>query len=255
MSLTADIPATFKGALVECCEHIGCKPIDLLCVMFSESQCRADAINDGPPGAPEGKRYNAVGLLQFMPQTLVNMGYLYGHQQFRHMDPIGQLKYVGAYFTQWQKTGAPWDSVGRLYQATFVPATLATSREPDDVLVQRGGRLGWAYSANAVFDHDGNGSITIQELTDAVQRNCRGPRWEELVLRLGLEYGASHDGGIETVLDVQRALVSHGFDPGPLDGIDGPRTREAVAAFQTKHGGLDVDGIPGPLTRKALEEE
>ena len=41
------------------------------------------------------------------------------------------------------------------------------------------------------------------------------------------------------------------FDPGPIDGLGGPRTRAAVIAFQVANG-LDADAIVGPLTWGAL---
>lgn len=50
---------------------------------------------------------------------------------------------------------------------------------------------------------------------------------------------------------VQQALVALGYDPGPLDGIRGARTRGAVVAFQ-RASGLTPDGIVGPRTREAL---
>ncbi len=50
----------------------------------------------------------------------------------------------------------------------------------------------------------------------------------------------------------QKFLQSHDIDPGPIDGIFGPLTVEATAAFQTKYA-LVVDGIMGPETyRKAI---
>lgn len=54
-----------------------------------------------------------------------------------------------------------------------------------------------------------------------------------------------------TLLDLQRALAAAGFDPGPLDGIAGPKTRAAINAFQAAQG-LVVDGIAGPLTWAGL---
>lgn len=52
------------------------------------------------------------------------------------------------------------------------------------------------------------------------------------------------------VRKVQALLVRHGHAI-TVDGIFGPRTRAAVAAFQRTHG-LAPDGVVGPLTRRAL---
>jgi peptidoglycan hydrolase-like protein with peptidoglycan-binding domain len=53
------------------------------------------------------------------------------------------------------------------------------------------------------------------------------------------------------VVVLQTALRNSGFDPGPIDGIFGPKTNAAVLAFQ-KSKGLVVDGIVGPKTWAAL---
>jgi N-acetylmuramoyl-L-alanine amidase len=46
-------------------------------------------------------------------------------------------------------------------------------------------------------------------------------------------------------------LARLGYDPGPIDGYMGPRTREAIRAFQ-KARKLAPDGILGPVTLGAL---
>ncbi len=51
---------------------------------------------------------------------------------------------------------------------------------------------------------------------------------------------------------LQQWLADNGFDPGPIDGIFGPRTAAAVRAFQTE-AGIQVDGIVGPETRGAQD--
>lgn len=56
---------------------------------------------------------------------------------------------------------------------------------------------------------------------------------------------------LTTTRGVQSALVQLGYDPGPVDGVMGPRTRAAVRAYQAQ-AGLVVDGAVGPLTRAAL---
>lgn len=50
---------------------------------------------------------------------------------------------------------------------------------------------------------------------------------------------------------LQRKLIAKGVNPGPIDGVFGPKTEEAVRRFQEQQG-LQVDGIAGPNTLGAL---
>lgn len=52
-------------------------------------------------------------------------------------------------------------------------------------------------------------------------------------------------------MDVQKALRRAGFDPGPIDGRLGKKTRSAIKAFQ-KQQGLTADGIIGEKTWSSL---
>ena len=54
-----------------------------------------------------------------------------------------------------------------------------------------------------------------------------------------------------TTRGIQGALKQLGYDPGPIDGVLGPRTVQAVRLFQSAHW-LATDGIVGPKTRDAL---
>ncbi len=54
-----------------------------------------------------------------------------------------------------------------------------------------------------------------------------------------------------SVASMQATLAKAGFDPGPIDGIPGTRTRAALVAFQRSRG-LVGDALLGPLTRAAL---
>lgn len=53
------------------------------------------------------------------------------------------------------------------------------------------------------------------------------------------------------VTRLQQLLRNAGFDPGPIDGIFGPRTQAAVVAFQRSRN-LTPDGIVGVNTWTAL---
>jgi len=59
---------------------------------------------------------------------------------------------------------------------------------------------------------------------------------------------------VEDLKGVQERLKSLGYDPGAIDGVMGPKTKDAVKAFQEDHPPLAVDGIPGPNTQRALGE-
>jgi hypothetical protein len=54
---------------------------------------------------------------------------------------------------------------------------------------------------------------------------------------------------------IQMRLINLGYDPGPIDGIIGPRTTAAILGFQKTHPPLAVDGICGSETTKRLLQE
>jgi peptidoglycan hydrolase-like protein with peptidoglycan-binding domain len=56
----------------------------------------------------------------------------------------------------------------------------------------------------------------------------------------------------QVVSSLQQGLRTYGgarspTDPGPIDGIFGPRTKAAVRAYQSDHG-ISVDGVVGDRT-------
>lgn len=53
------------------------------------------------------------------------------------------------------------------------------------------------------------------------------------------------------VANLQTRLLAAGFNPGPLDGIYGPKTAAAVKAYQAANG-LKTDAVAGPITQGSL---
>lgn len=51
--------------------------------------------------------------------------------------------------------------------------------------------------------------------------------------------------------EIQRTLKTAGFYAGPVDGKPGPKTKEAIGAFQ-KSQGIKADGVAGARTTAAL---
>lgn len=73
-----------------------------------------------------------------------------------------------------------------------------------------------------------------------------------------LDTGASEPSGEafagydqETISDFQQALKDKGHDPGAIDGIMGPNTRQALREFQ-KQNNLKVTGVPNEQTAERL---
>ncbi|HEY0779876.1 MAG TPA: peptidoglycan-binding protein, partial [Gemmatirosa sp.] len=173
---TADLSDAFFAAMHAVSASLGTRPEFLLGVMNSESGIRASAHN------PNG---HASGLIQFMPATLRALGWTQGHEAFRQLAADEQMPYVQRYFLPHVPRGL--DSTARLYQATFLPATLSRGSAPDTVLVDvNAGDNAFAYGPNRGLDRRGDGRILVGDLTAFVDRAKRSARWREALDRLQL---------------------------------------------------------------------
>lgn len=56
-----------------------------------------------------------------------------------------------------------------------------------------------------------------------------------------------------SIKDLQKALEDAGYDPGPIDGRMGKKTRSAIKALQKKNG-LKADGFVGQRTWSLLKK-
>ena len=126
---------------------------------------------------------------------------------------------------------------------------------------------GWGHIA--ICDGQGGTVEAKSRREGVVADTARGRRWDTGILIPGVTYdenvepiplgpvrvvrmGANNDP--EVVRRIQRALDATGIDSGGVDGVYGPKTTAAVAAFQRREG-LVVDGEVGPQTARALEIE
>lgn len=98
---------------------------------------------------------------------------------------------------------------------------------------------------------DGDGVLlqTIPANASEATLTLQGRIWKLQVASLNPMENTDDDG----VSGCQSRLRNLGYDPGPVDGIPGPRTEAAVRAFQDDYS-LTADGICGPETRAKLKE-
>lgn len=129
----------------------------------------------------------------------------------------------------------------------------------------------WQQQLNAVRDSkiavDGIYGPNTRDATIQFQRSAGitvdgvvGPQtWSAMRERTGGGGGDDSDGTLQrgdrgsAVRQVQSRLDSLNYWVGPVDGVYGTLTRQAVLAFQ-KVNGLKRDGIVGPNTRAAMQD-
>ncbi len=75
--------------------------------------------------------------------------------------------------------------------------------------------------------------------------------WASLFLAAALVTVPAFGQNSETIKQVQQSLKDKGFDPGPIDGHNGPETRRALKKYQAKQN-LTADGRIGPKTLDGL---
>ncbi len=90
---------------------------------------------------------------------------------------------------------------------------------------------------------NGTASDRIEAYARLIERGAAFISGELADVELGLD--------LDTVAGAQEACRRLGHDPGPVDGIYGPKSRAAVTAFQRERG-IKADGIVGPVTRSAF---
>jgi peptidoglycan hydrolase-like protein with peptidoglycan-binding domain len=96
-------------------------------------------------------------------------------------------------------------------------------------------------------------------LTSSDQFNLGEPFWRQSHRN---RPAGTRSGYSESVANIQRDLTRLGYDPGPIDGLLGPRTRAAIARFENDQGSKIAENPGGrasdenalaPITRKQMQ--
>jgi hypothetical protein len=146
----------FNKKLEKVANALGVETNSLIAIMKQESGINPKAIN---------RSSNAVGLIQFMPDTARRLGT--STEDLYNMTAVEQLDYVYKYF---KMTGVGNGSLGDLYMAVFMPKYVGA--DDNTVLGQdgAGGFAGAVYRQNKGLDRNRDGAITVADVKQSVQR-------------------------------------------------------------------------------------
>lgn len=153
-------PSEFERVLRNISSTLSINPNWLMMVMWSESRLNAQAVNKQPGDTDNAlvrAASRATGLIQFMPDTALNLGTT--TKALYAMNAIDQLGYVYKYFKPWAgKIKSYFD----LYLVTFFPDAVG---KPDDYILQTK-KISAATIAkqNPFFDVNKDGKLTVGEI-------------------------------------------------------------------------------------------
>jgi len=147
----------FNKKLDKIATDLGVDKNDLIAIFKQESSMDHTAVNPTS---------GATGLIQFMPRTASSLGT--STDELKRMSAVEQLDYVYKYF---KMVGVkPGMKLGDLYMAVFMPKYVGAS--DSTVLGQSGasGFSGKVYDQNKGLDQNKDGTITVADVKNSVQR-------------------------------------------------------------------------------------
>jgi hypothetical protein len=155
------IDARFWPALWGLAIDADTRPEILLTVWFAESGLDPSAENS----------VGCIGLNQTCPASMGGPGFPSTPQAYKAAQASEQVAWIAPQvLAQARLNGGGFRSAARYYQANFLPATLITAKRPADVIAARTGPYAAAYEANKGLDVSGDGTITLVDLGDYLER-------------------------------------------------------------------------------------
>lgn len=127
----------------------------LMTVMYAESKFDA--------GVANFKGSGAVGLIQFMPSTALDMNV--SAQRLQRMTPIQQLEYVFIYLQRNRERYGEYDSLTDLYLSILYPKA-----RKQDYCYTLYAKPSKAYAQNSGLDEDKDGRVSISDIDKHMKR-------------------------------------------------------------------------------------
>jgi len=221
--MAANLGSNFYPKLIEICKEVGMRPEDLLAVMNSESGLNPASFNQNG---------GASGLIQFIPPTLVGLGYTGTPAEFRTLSGEEQLPWVKKYI-QSKGKGIKFDSAGKYYVANFFPAALnlpgIKNEDPKTPIIEKdpeelpdgsskkyadiGAKISTrfekiVYEANKGLDHGSKGVITYGDMIAATDNAKKSKSYQSVLSQLESDTGYRPSSGPDISTKPERIAPS-----------------------------------------------
>ncbi len=155
----------FKTKLIQVANRLGMNPDHLATVISFET---GGTFN---PSIKNRAGSGAVGLIQFMPPTALNLGTT--TKDLANMSAEQQLDYVEKYFAGHKNL----KTLNDIYLAVLYPA--ASGKAGDNIVFQA---LSKAYEQNKGFDKDNKGYVTNNDITNSIHGSYNAAKGERLAV-------------------------------------------------------------------------
>lgn len=140
--------AAFAAKVITICSQLSIDPNWLMAVMYIESGLNPASVNSST---------GAVGLIQFLPSTAIELGTT--AEALRSMSNVDQLDYVYSYLKPYR---SKIQSFTDCYFAVFFPA--AIGHYSDWILQAYGMSAGYVAGKNGGYDPNNDNEITFREV-------------------------------------------------------------------------------------------
>jgi Transglycosylase SLT domain len=187
----ANLGDGFYKKLIQMSAELGMKPEDILNVMALESGINPSAHN---------KNGNASGLVQFMPNTLKNLGFKGSHSDLRNLSGEQQLDWVKKLIQgMMQINGGPFKSAAQYYVGNFLPAALkipgVKAEDPKTIICAKNPTVphipgvsakfeALCYKQNPVLDVDKDGNISYGDIQTILNRVANSKNFKNALVSL-----------------------------------------------------------------------
>jgi len=172
--------------MADVAKNLGCSPMDVLYVLYSESRLNPGAVNyaKGADGKPDHDRPQALGMFQLTKGSAPYAGI--SKEQWKDFDKLPAETQLD-HFQQFIKSthSGPYNSIVQFKIANFAPSKARKAGDPNAVLYPKyrsNGKISNKWYQNSGLNPDGD--ITVGNVAAKVSKDLQSPEFLSQLARM-----------------------------------------------------------------------